>query len=201
MKELNTIQSLLNAPKGQYNNFGGYRYRSCEDILAALKPLLADTKCTLTISDVICQVGDRFYIKATATLRNEAGETESTTAFAREALTKKGMDESQVTGAASSYARKYALNGLFAIDDTKDADYLNTSDSYTNTAGGTAVKPLPADQRTVNGMQPLDMAINMVRSCTTKKELLSVWTQYQDFQRVPAFVTALSNRKKELNIA
>ena len=194
MKELNTIQSLLNAPKGQYNKFGGYRYRSCEDILAALKPLLADTKCTLALSDDIVMIGDRYYIKATATIKNEAGETESTTAFAREALTKKGMDESQVTGAASSYARKYALNGLFAIDDTKDADYLNTSDSYTSAATA-------REQHTINGAQPLDTAINMVMSCSTKKELLSVWTQFADLQKIPAFVTALSNRKKQLNIA
>lgn len=194
MKELNTIQSLLNAPKGQYNMFGGYRYRSCEDILAALKPLLADTKCTLTISDDICQVGDRFYIKATATIKNEAGETESTTAFAREALTKKGMDESQVTGAASSYARKYALNGLFAIDDTKDADYLNSSDNYTQ-------QPSQPQQAGKGEASTLDDAIFTIDRCVTKQQLIGVWNRHAHLQKIPAFVTALSNRKKQLNIA
>ena len=106
MKELVNIQTMLNAPKGQFNKFGGYRYRSCEDILAALKPLLADTGCTLTVSDEIVMVGDRIYVKATTTIRNGSGETETTCAYAREAQSKKGMDESQVTGAASSYARK-----------------------------------------------------------------------------------------------
>ena len=126
MKELIEIQSTLNAPKSQYNKFGHFKYRSCEDILAAVKPLLTKCACTLTISDDVVLVGDRIYIKATATLTNGAGEKEITTAFAREEIEKKGMDGSQVTGAASSYARKYALNGLFAIDDNKDSDATNT---------------------------------------------------------------------------
>lgn len=131
MKELIEIQEKLNAPKGQYNAFGKYKYRSCEDILAAVKPLLKETSCILTIQDDICLIGDRYYVKATAILRNGKGEEISTTAYAREEETKKGMDGSQVTGASSSYARKYALNGLFAIDDMKDADTLNTSADYT----------------------------------------------------------------------
>lgn len=122
MKELIVIQSALKAPKGQYNSFGKYKYRSCEDILEALKPLLKQENCFLTIQDDIISVGDRYYVKATVTLANEDGDTFSTTAFAREADRKTGMDESQITGTASSYARKYALNGLFCIDDTKDAD-------------------------------------------------------------------------------
>lgn len=126
MKELNTIQSRLKAPKGQYNRFGGYRYRSCEDILEAVKPLLGETGCTLTIADEVLPVGNRIYIRATATLTNGAGEKESTTALAREEEVKKGMDAAQITGSASSYARKYALNGLFCIDDTKDPDSTNT---------------------------------------------------------------------------
>jgi len=131
MEELNSIQCELNAPKGQYNSFGKYKYRSCEDILAAAKSLLKKYKCTLTLSDDVVPVGSRIYIKATATLTNEKGKFVTTTAFAREEETKKGMDGSQVTGASSSYARKYALNGLFAIDDTADADKLNTSPEYT----------------------------------------------------------------------
>lgn len=119
------IQGELKAPKGQYNSYGGYKYRSCEDILEAVKPLLKKEKVTLTISDDIIEVGGRVYVKATATL-SDGEDTISTSAFAREAETKKGMDDSQITGSASSYARKYALNGLFAIDDTKDADATNT---------------------------------------------------------------------------
>ena len=126
MKELVTIQQKLKAPKGQYNTFGKYKYRSCEDILESVKPVLAETKCTLTLSDEMIAVGDRIYVKATVTLTNDKGEKEVTTAFAREEETKKGMDGSQITGASSSYARKYALNGLFCIDDAKDSDSTNT---------------------------------------------------------------------------
>jgi len=116
---LATIQSTLNAPKGQYNNFGKYHYRSCEDILEGVKPLLDGL--FLSISDEILLIGDRYYVKSTATVTD--GETShSATAMAREALDKKGMDEAQITGATSSYARKYCLNGLFGIDDSKDAD-------------------------------------------------------------------------------
>ena len=123
-----SIQNELKAPKGQFNSFGRYKYRSCEDILEAVKPLLHKYSCSLNISDEVVMVGDRFYIKATATLRKDTGEVVSASAaYAREDETKKGMDGAQVTGAASSYARKYALNGLFCIDDTKDAD----TDEYT----------------------------------------------------------------------
>lgn len=118
---LSAIQTELSAPKGQFNKFGGYAYRSCEDILEALKPLLKKHKACVTISDDIMMVGDRVYVKATATLTAE-GDSITATAFAREAEDKKGMDSAQVTGSTSSYARKYALNGLFAIDDNKDPD-------------------------------------------------------------------------------
>lgn len=123
-QRLNSIQQELKAPKNQMNKFGGYKYRSCEDILEAVKPLL--NGLVLSISDEIVSVDGRFYIKATASLFDEAGQTFSASALAREAEIKKGMDEAQITGSASSYARKYALNGLFAIDDTKDADDTNT---------------------------------------------------------------------------
>lgn len=119
MEALKNIQQKLKAPKNQYNNFGKYKYRNCEDILEAVKPLLENA--TLTINDEIVMVGERFYVKATATLKDGKEEV-STTAYARESIAKKGMDDAQVTGATSSYARKYALNGLFLIDDTKDAD-------------------------------------------------------------------------------
>ena len=121
MQELINIQKKLKAPKGNYNTFGKYKYRSCEDILEAVKPLLAEEGCTLTLTDCIYQIGERYYVRATATIRK--GEHDVTVhAYAREDETKKGMDGSQITGTASSYARKYALNGLFLIDDTKDAD-------------------------------------------------------------------------------
>lgn len=130
MKEINiklmNIQQELKAPKGQYNSFGKYAYRSCEDILEAVKPLLRKEKVVLTISDELQYIGNRYYIKATATLIDTESEaTISNSAYAREEETKKGMDGSQITGASSSYARKYALNGLFGIDDNKDSDTTN----------------------------------------------------------------------------
>jgi len=125
--KLSAIQGSLKAPKGQTNKFGGYNYRSAEDILNAVKPLLGEWKCSLVISDEIVEVAGRIYVRATATIAdNDSDQAISTYAFARETESKKGMDEAQVTGSASSYARKYALNGLFAIDDTKDPDALNT---------------------------------------------------------------------------
>lgn len=123
LTKLGAIQTTLKAPKGQYNSFGKYKYRSCEDILEAVKPILKEHGCTLTITDDVVSVGERYYITATATIYdNDTGESISNKASAREEDTKKGMDGSQITGTASSYARKYALNGLFLIDDTKDAD-------------------------------------------------------------------------------
>lgn len=124
MKELIAIQSELKAPKNQTNTFGKYKYRSAEDILEALKPILKTHNCFIMLSDSINNIGDRYYIVATATIVNSEGIKVSVTGIAREEETKKGMDASQITGTASSYARKYALNGLFAIDDTKDADGL-----------------------------------------------------------------------------
>lgn len=127
MKELLFIQHELKAPKGKYNSFGKYRYRSAEDILEALKPILHDLNCYLVISDDLVVIGERYYIKSTATLTNSAGDSISSNGFAREEDEKKGQDASQITGSASSYARKYALNGLFLIDDGIDADSLTTS--------------------------------------------------------------------------
>jgi hypothetical protein len=124
-KKLNKIQVELKAPKDRVNKFGGFSYRNCEDILNALKPLLDAEGCAVILNDDVVQIGDRFYIKATATLFSENGENISNTAYAREPLQKKGADESQITGASSSYARKYALNGLFLLDDSKDADSLD----------------------------------------------------------------------------
>ena len=122
-EKLSAVQTELKAPKGQYNSFGKYKYRSCEDILEAVKPLCAANKAIVMLSDKIEQIGDRYYIKSYARFRDlESNEEIVAEAYAREDESKKGMDGSQVTGATSSYARKYALNGLFCIDDTKDAD-------------------------------------------------------------------------------
>lgn len=143
IEKIVAIQSELKAPKGQYNSFGKYNYRSCEDILEGVKPLLAKHGLVLTIQDSIDLIGDRFYVKATATI-TDGKEQLSTSAYARESLDKKGMDASQVTGATSSYARKYALNGLLAIDDTKDADTMDNSK-----------KPVQQTQETVYNWQTL----------------------------------------------
>lgn len=127
--KLQKIQSELKAPKNQKNMFGGYKYRNLEDICEAVKPLLNKYSCSLVLSDDVVMIGERTYLKATATLiDSETGEKTSNNGFAREDVAKKGMDLSQLTGACSSYARKYALNGLFCIDDTKDADATNTGD-------------------------------------------------------------------------
>lgn len=153
MNKLQIIQHKLKAPKGQYNSFGKYKYRSCEDILEAVKPILNEVGCTLTLSDDILLIGDRYYIRATATLRDSETGSVITLAYAnaREDEEKKGMDGSQITGTASSYARKYALNGLFCIDDTKDAD----TDEYANQ---TAKKhtPAPTPQPTQTAKETLD---------------------------------------------
>lgn len=125
-KKLLEVQINLNAPKSQYNSFGKYSYRNCEDILEAVKPLLMQNHLILKIDDTVEKIGDRFYIKSTVTLTDiDTCESISNTAYAREEESKKGMDESQITGASSSYARKYALNGMFCIDDNKDSDSTN----------------------------------------------------------------------------
>ena len=151
MLELLKIQTELKAPKTQFNKFGGYQYRSCEDIVEALKPLQEKYKCVVLLNDELVIIGDRYYIKATATIINEKGDKLSVSALAREPEAKKGMDESQITGSSSSYARKYALNGLFAIDDTKDADATNTHE-----VAPKSVKPNPTQTQ------------------NTKKELLNI---------------------------
>lgn len=126
-EKLLKVQSALKAPKSQYNSFGKYNYRSCEDILEAVKPLLCENKLTLVVYDDVVLTGERYYIRATARVTDiEDGKTVESIAFAREDETKKGMDLAQVTGSVSSYARKYALNGLFCIDDNKDSDTTNT---------------------------------------------------------------------------
>lgn len=127
MSVLTTIQSELKCPKNQRNTFGNYNYRNCEDILEALKPLLLETESYINLTDDVIVIADRFYVKATASLFDKDDKLiASSVGMAREELSKKGQDASQTTGSTSSYARKYALNGLFGIDDTKDSDSTNT---------------------------------------------------------------------------
>jgi hypothetical protein len=189
LNELVYIQSSLKAPKNQRNNFGGYNYRSCEDIMEAVKPLLKETNCTLVISDEIVQVADRIYVKSTATLKTPSGDVYENTAFAREALSKKGMDESQVTGAASSYARKYALNGLFCIDDTKDADALNVNKENTQQ---------PQAQQSVQPQVSVDTVMKEIAAAKTEQELGAIYYKYPQWQRDANFTGALTARKDQL---
>lgn len=149
MDILSKMQTELNAPKNQRNTFGKYNYRSCEDILEGLKPLLSKYECSVVLSDDIKIIGDRIYVVATAMLRSvsEGGsiyELAKSTAYAREPLQQKGMNEAQITGSASSYARKYALNGLFAIDDNKDAD---TNEHHQNANNRPAAKVLSEEDK------------------------------------------------------
>ena len=131
-EKLQKIQHELKAPKNQRNNFGGYNYRSVEDIMQGLKPLLDEYKCTCTLTDEVILIGERYYIKATATLHDVEGlESYSVNGYAREDVNKKGLDVAQLTGSCSSYARKYALNGLFCIDDTKDIDSMKPTTETT----------------------------------------------------------------------
>lgn len=179
--ELLIIQQKLNAPKGQYNSFGKYKYRSCEDILAAVKPLLKETSSTLTLSDEITSCLNRVYIKATATLRTSSGKEYSTVAFAREDEVKKGMDGAQITGSASSYARKYALNGLFSIDDTKDPDATNTHGQEQNGPAESGKGSSDASRGTTalafTGEQ-LKEALSDLGKCQTEQQVQDLWVAY-----------------------
>lgn len=180
MNKLQTIQSTLKAPKGQFNSFGKYKYRSCEDILEALKPVLSENECHLIITDTIKLVGTRYYIEATCKLYTGGKIIAKSSALAREPEDKKGMDSSQITGTASSYARKYALNGMFLIDDTKDAD---TDEHHNQSKKPAAKKPIPkgeyspAEKATVkltakvkSPIQEFISKLNTVESVLTEEE-------------------------------
>lgn len=214
------VQSQLKAPKNQRNNFGGYNYRNCEDILEAVKPLLKAEGLYLTITDDIVVLGDRFYVKATATL-TDGERSLSNQAFAREEATKKGMDGSQVTGAASSYARKYALNGLFAIDDTKDADTLNNGKEYTATSKASgktkATTPAPkipapdkaaviaavyaaqTEPEAIGRDKVKEIAIEEVKNAPDIAALNAIYKKYETrYGKDTDFLTECTARKKQL---
>lgn len=200
MKELMAIQSELKAPKSQFNKFGGYKYRKAEDILEAVKPLLAKQKCTLIITDDVVLIGNRIYVKATATIKNEKGECETTTGWAREEETKKGMDGSQITGASSSYARKYALNGLFAIDDNADSD--TTNDGQHQEAQQTQTQQPAAKQPATSPFHPNDLneGLGYLSRCVSKDNLIWVVQHYQPLCSNAQFMQAVSAKKKQLGI-
>lgn len=201
MKELIVIQSELKAPKSQFNKFGGYKYRKAEDILEAVKPLLNKQKCTLTITDDIVMVGNRIYVKAAATIKNEKGECETTTGWAREEETKKGMDGSQITGASSSYARKYALNGLFAIDDNADSD--TTNDGQHQASQQQTETQQPTTQQTASPQyhtNDLNEGLAYLSRCVSKDNLLWVIQHYQPLCSNTQFMQAVSAKKKQLGI-
>lgn len=196
MKELIAIQSELKVPKSQFNKFGGYKYRKAEDILEAAKPLLAKQKCTLIITDDVVLIGNRIYVKATANIKNEKGECETSTGWAREEETKKGMDGSQITGASSSYARKYALNGLFAIDDNQDSDAANDGQHQE------AQQQTQTQQPATSPFHPNDLNEGLVylSRCVTKDNLIWVVQTYKPLTVNPQFMQAVSAKKKELGL-
>ena len=197
MKELIAIQSELKAPKTQVNKFCGYKYRKAEDILEAVKPLLAKQKCTLTITDDIVLVGNRIYVKATASIKNEKGECETSTGWAREEENKKGMDASQITGASSSYARKYALNGLLAIDDNQDSDTTNDGQQQTQQQAQTQAQQPASNQFNSND---LNEGLGYLNRCVTKDQLLWTVQHYQPLCSNAQFMQAVSAKKKQLGI-
>ena len=196
MKELISIQSELKAPKTQYNKFGGYKYRKAEDILEAVKPLLAKQKCTLIITDDIVMVGSRIYVKATATIKNEKGECETSTGWAREEETKKGMDGSQITGASSSYARKYALNGLLAIDDNADSDTTNDGQHQVAQQQESQQAAQPAQYHP----NDLNEGLGYLNRCINKDNLIWVVQTHKPLTANPQFMQAVSAKKKQLGI-
>lgn len=174
LKRISMAQNDLKAPKSQYNSFGKYNYRSCEDILEAAKPICRRHNIMLKLSDKVVQVGDRHYIEATATLYDiDSDAYIESTASAREADSKKGMDESQVTGTASSYARKYALNGLFNIDDTKDADtdeHKKITSYFCSECGVEIKQAKKSDGTIVSPKEIYDSCNGMCVNCYRKKQ-------------------------------
>ncbi len=210
MKELNTIQCRLSVPKGRRNNFAKYDYRTCEDIYAAVKPLLEETGCTLTVSDFVELIGDKFYMVATATLENKDGMKVSATGYAREADSMAGMTAPQVTGAASSYARKRALGGLFSIDDTRDVDSIEHPQAEQKKQAAAAA-PVQA-QQAATAMAAAEMeeaamadlfrnyALHDFKQARTKEDLDRIVNNYPTLHHFAAFRNAYKARSEELGI-
>ena len=189
-KELHEIQKKLKAPKGQWNGFGKYNYRSCEDIVEAVKPLLAEGT-VLLLDDEMVNIGQYNYISASATIKNET-DAITATGWARESATKKGMDDSQITGSTSSYARKYALNGLFAIDDTKDADTNEARNQGENAPKAPKVE-VSAEDKLKAATAFVDGYLKQLFNVKTKDELMALQA------RNSAGLDSIRNKYQKLN--
>lgn len=196
LKRILAVQTQLVAPKDQFNSFGKYKYRRAEDILEALKPLLKQQELTLLITDEPFFIEGRFYIKATASVYY-GDESMSVVAYAREGDNKTGMDPAQVTGATSSYARKYALGGLFCIDDNADPDVTNTHgvEVPQTTTKKTSRNAAKATQQTPT----LEDAVKAVESAQNRQELDNAWASFPQFQNTPAFLDAANAKFSKLN--
>ena len=185
------IQSELKAPKNQYNSFGKYKYRSCEDIIEAVKPLLFANGLYMSISDKINNIGNSNYVESTVTITDGVNSI-FTTASARESVDKKGMDDAQQTGATSSYARKYALNGTFGIDDTKDADATNVGNTQSN-------QPKVKIEMLDGSNPELNTALYNIKLAQSEESLKKVWNNNKEFQTNESFLNAMKLRKSEIN--
>lgn len=187
-EKLLKIQIDLKAPKNQYNKFGGYKYRNAEDILEAVKPHLLTAGAIVTLSDEVVNISGRYYVRATATLFDiESDDTMSTNGWAREEESKKGMDGSQITGASSSYARKYALNGLFDIDDTKDSDTTNEHEEK-------RIEPKNVEEKNTELNKDI---LDKINHAKTETELKNIWFELSDEDQ-PKYSKAVSIRKSIL---
>lgn len=198
IKNLSKIQNEMNVKKGRYNKFGGYYYRSCEDILQTAKEVCDKYGCYVNVTDTIEYIEGRFYVKATAKVVDiETGESETATAFAREEESKKGMDGAQLTGATSSYARKYALCGLFAIDDSIDNDSLNGTQENAGKASNNKVPDKSSDQSKQSQSQ-ISILIGYVNECTTLQQLGELFKANQAYKSNSDFMNALSKKRAEI---
>lgn len=198
IKNLSKIQNEMNVKKGRYNKFGKYYYRSCEDILQAAKEVCGKYGCYVKVSDEIIFIEGRFYVKATAKVIDiETGESEVSTAFAREENAKKGMDDAQLTGATSSYARKYALCGLFAIDDSVDSDSLNGTQENEG-KGENSNCPNQSYNQTKQSQSQISILIGYVNECTTLQQLEELFKANQAYQSNSEFINALSKKRAEI---
>lgn len=199
IKNLSKIQNEMNVKKGRYNKFGGYYYRSCEDILQTAKEVCDKYGCYVNVTDTIEYIEGRFYVKATAKVVDiETGESETATAFAREEESKKGMDGAQLTGATSSYARKYALCGLFAIDDSIDNDSLNGTQENEGKAANKKGAKSSSTSQPDNSQSQTDILVGYVNECTTVEQLSNLFKANQAYQSDSTFMNALSKKRAEI---
>lgn len=199
IKNLSKIQNEMNVKKGRYNKFGGYYYRSCEDILQTAKEVCDKYGCYVNVTDTIEYIEGRFYVKATAKVVDiETGESETATAFAREEESKKGMDGAQLTGATSSYARKYALCGLFAIDDSIDNDSLNGAQENEGKAANKKGAKSSLTSQPDNSQSQTSILVGYVNECTTVEQLSNLFKANQAYQSDSTFMNALSKKRAEI---